>query len=227
MTKKLSSLADKNSSELVASRFQMVGLNRVLGQLENNSEETAKQVFAIAHKTLQDHLSAEDVYEPYELSFLVCFANLDPIQAAEKARKIEADIEEDILGDGLNPDVSDITAETRSLKVSSEELSQSADGLSLIAMKFSQKSELVKSQLKFWSKKFIATCEINYSPVITQTGKCAGFQLAKFGQHYPSEIRKLLRIGADATEIAAETGCILVRRASELPRLPQLGTRFG
>ena len=116
----------------------------------------------------------------------------------------------------MNPDYSDITAETRSLNVSDEELSRSADGLSLIATKFSQRSKLVKTQLNRWASKFIATCEINASPVITNTGQCAGFQIARYGQSLQTDIAELLRIGADRTEITAETDCIMVRRASEL-----------
>ena len=75
---------------------------------------------------------------------------------------------------------------------------------------------LVKTQLNLWAKKFIATCEVNASPVISQTGQCAGFQIARYAQHHRADIRRLQKIGADETEIAAEIDCIMVRRASEL-----------
>ncbi len=213
---KLSGLAAKNSGELVASCSQMVGLRKILDELGDSSDDIAGQVYEIAETTLQAHLSEEDIYEPHELSFLVCFAKLDALQAAEKAKQIEAEIQQKILGEGLEPKISDITTDTRTVKVSDAEISQSDDVLSLIAAKITRETGRVKKGMKNWSDKYIAICEIDSIPVATREKRPARFEIAKFSQRTRDDIWQLLMIGASATEVAAEADCMMARRISEL-----------
>ena len=213
---KLSDLADKNSGELVASRFQMVGLKKILERLADVSDDTAEKAFSIAEKTLQAHLTDEDVYEPHDFSFLVCFAGLDSVQAAQKAKQIETEIQEKILSEGLDAEYSDISTETRTVKVSGDELSQSDDLLNLIAEKIIRETDRVKKGLKIWSSKYLAICEIDPAPVVSKSQRGAGFRLARFSKRTLTDIGQLLKIGAGPIEVAAEADCMMVRRASEI-----------
>ena len=206
----------KNSGELVASRFQMVGLNKILEKLADVSDDTAEKAFLVAEKTLQAHLTEEDVYEPHEFSFLVCFANLDSAQAAQIAKQIEAEIQDKILSEGFDAEYSEISTETRTLKVSGEELSNSDDLLNLIAEKIVRETDRVKKGLKIWSSKYLAICEIDLAPVISKSQRGAGFRLAKFSKRTLADIGQLLKIGAGPMEVAAEADCMMVRRASEI-----------
>ena len=213
---KLTELAEKNSGELVANRFQMVGLEKILERLADVSDDTAEQVFLIAERTLQTHLTEEDVYEPHEYSFLVCFADLDTTQAAKKAKQIEAEIQEKILNEGFDPEYSDISTETRAVKVSGEEIAESEDVLNLVAAKILRETDRVKKGLKIWSSKYLAICEIDPAPVVSNNQRGAGFKIARFSKRTRSDIDQLLKIGAGAIEVAAEADCMMVRRASEL-----------
>ena len=213
LDKKLGKILAKKSGELIANRFQMVGLEKILDRLGN--DDTAEQVYSIAEKILQAHVSEEDVVEPHELLFLVCFANLDRQQAADEAKQIEADIQEQILGEGLDPEISDIATETRTVKVSEADISGSDNLLGLIAEKIARETDRVKKGLKHWSSKYIAICEIRPSPVVTKAQDCAGFQIA-YSQRTRADIGQLVEIGADTVEVAAEADCMMVRRVSEL-----------
>ena len=143
---KLSGLA--NDGEIVASRLQMVGLEAIKEQLGDEWEQQAAKVILIADRVIQSHISGKDVYDRRGLGFVICFANADSQDATAKAKAIEFEIQEKILGENLDPGLAEIAAETRVLKVSASEAAQSDDPMALITARIDEETNRIRNDLK-------------------------------------------------------------------------------
>ena len=212
---KLSGLASDNDGKIVASHLQMVGLESIKEQLGDEWEQQSAKVILIADRVIQSHISGQDVYDRRGLGFVICFANADSQNATAKAKAIEYEIQEKILGENLDPGLAEIAAETRVLKVSASEAAESDDPMALITARIDEETNRIRNDLKAWSRATLATSEVHPNKVVTSTRTEAPFAILRFSQETLTEIERLGQIGADPAEIAAEVDCLKLRLAAE------------
>ncbi len=213
--KELTDLAEKNSGTIVTGRFQMVGLREIKEELGDLWDKTAQKVYSIAEKTIQKRLSPDDVFTRQEDGFLICFADLNESEASFKREAIEREIREKIVGKNLQTELSNITAEIRTVEISATEAEQSDDLTSLIVAKLDQMTEKIDATAKNTFLDILKTCRLRPREVRTGKGKVSAIMIAAFDKSTATKINSLKTLQGNTAELAADIDELTLSQVAE------------
>lgn len=113
---KLSNIVSSKTKTVITGHLQTVGLDNLKGELGESWSDLAERVYETAEFCIANRLSPSDTFlRTKDNEFIICFAELSGEAALFKARAIEVDITEKLLGQNHKSKLEPFKLDTDSL----------------------------------------------------------------------------------------------------------------
>lgn len=226
---KIHAARDPETGEVTVGRFQMIGLDSVRKELGPRWEKLADIVGKFAQSTIVAHLGEGDSFSRNDSGeFVVCFARLGQEEAWHKAKEIEEEILQRIVGDAeigtlarsgaapVDPSrIADMDSDIRRIQVDPEEIDDTPDLSDLITAKLQAAGQKVKAKLKQVVLEANASCKTVLRAVLTRTGAHAPMQIEDFDDITHTKLEEARNLANGAQDIAAEIDILAMGKAAE------------
>jgi PAS domain-containing protein len=190
----LAQLAER-PGRLVAGHLQMVRLDAVRGQLGDRWEQAATRIYSTAEAVIRSRLAPNDVYTRNDDGdFIICFAVLDEGPAWYKARAIEREICEKLLGQGFSETLAATRLEAHVIPMSPVEIEETEDSASLLLNKLIRATDARNRNADRLLHHICETSDIRFAPLQTTGGGASNLAIA----HFTAETEERLEQVPDA-----------------------------
>ena len=186
----LASLRDQvggGPTEVCTGRIQTVGLRKVRKALGRHWQSVADSVYAICDRIIAAQLATRDTYmRNAEGDFIICFGDLNEVEAWSQARAISQAIHEKILGDhgggtgsgpaldsALRAEIAELDADAHTIEVAPEELETPFQLAGKVTEKIESSVETLRTDANALLKKLRTTCKAQMREV-HRGDRCTG-----------------------------------------------------
>jgi PAS domain-containing protein len=176
----LAQLAER-PGRLVAGHLQMIRLDAIRSQLGDRWERAAARIYSTAEAVIRSRLAPNDVYTRNDRGdFIICFAVLDEGPAWYKARAIEREIYEKLLGQGFSETLAATRLEAHAIPMSPGEIEEAEDSASLLLNKLMRATEARNRDADRLLRHVCETSDVRFAPIQTAGGGMSNLAIARF-----------------------------------------------
>jgi PAS domain S-box-containing protein len=205
----------KCDRQLVAGRIQMVSLDEVQNRLGERWEKSAERILTSAQSIIASRLGREDVFSRNaDGQFIICFADFSEAEATFKARAIQKEIRDKLIGEGVDPELATFAVETHTISISDAELESTEDFAAMIAKKLAQAAERIQQAAERLLSDIVKTAVLRPQKILTVQGKPSGYQKARFDAETEAKLSTIISSETD-TGIMSKIDALILARTSE------------
>lgn len=166
---------------LVTGHLQMVRLDAIRAQLGDRWGHAAERIYSTAEAVIRARLAIDDVYTRNDRGdFIICFAVLDEGPAWYKARAIEREICEKLLGQGFSETLTATRLDAHAIPISAGEIEEAEDSAALLLNKLMRATEARNRDSERLLRHICETSDIGFLPIQTAGGGMSNLAVAHF-----------------------------------------------
>ena len=222
-------LAENNHGSVTVGRMQLVGLRAVKEQLGPRWRELAAKVRAVAESLIKRRLAREDVLtRRSDDEFVICFASLSEDEARFKAKAIERELTEHMLGSRplkqlngtlavpVDPSLlTEVTSEARTLKIEPSEVEEVGDPIAVLVAKLETAAADARVRAAAIMKRLNQTCRFAPRPVCLRNRVRTRLKILDFGLPTRNEVNQFRRMAVGDPRMLAELDLVVLSKAIE------------
>ncbi|HVJ52899.1 MAG TPA: PAS domain S-box protein [Aliidongia sp.] len=206
--------ADGSPSELVAGKFQLVGLAEIREGFGEKWPQISEQIFALADRILRRHLIEGDVVQrTAEDGFLVCFKDLSEQEANLKAAEIAQEIHDRLTGEVPEMRSARVEGFASRISIDDDEASTDQGVIRALEIRLTRERRRLEASAQEVMRSGLPTAEVVFQRVRTETNQAAPFTFARLPRPLESSLETLKALGR--TDYSLEAEMLLLTGSAE------------
>ena len=216
---RIKSLASAAGRKVVAAVLRFVGLDDAKSALGVEWPSQSKRLTKLAQTAIQRRLSSEDVLEVSDDGeFVICFAELDAEDGADKVQSIAHEVWDEALDDDeLHTSVKEdcaVAAEVHEVELTEDEIGSSDAVLEPLMERLDEAEEIAREMAQAKLSELVDNCKVQPVPATKADGGTSAIAVADFDMVTKTRIAALRRTRPASADLTAEIDILKLGRCA-------------